>query len=401
MGSQSNREARVKDLSRLRQTERWMAWLRVGAVPFAVFQVSLGNAYPPGYERAAWLVTGGFIAGTAALLLLGRLDLELTSQRALALGALLFDTAVVCAYLLVYSFEAGGPTRQLLFLAVVEAAVRFGTIGPVAVTAATVPVLIVYEHLRAAHAHESFHANYVTFQIGGQVILGLIVGRLVERLQRETSLSGGRAAEAEQLRDQLGRRVDLLEAANRCARALGSSLSLDEAFGAFIREVRGVVPFDRLGVVLLEGDRLEVLATAGEAADEVFPPGSSRPVAGSIFEIVAEGPTEYRRDMQEQRHPEEAELLELGLRSRLTAPLLVGVNAIGLISFVRRDPDAFSAEEIELVTLIGRLAATAVQNIRAYDAERRTVEEFARLARAAQPDGRGDRLGTHAAAALA
>ena len=76
----------MKDLSRLRQTERWIAWVRVGAVPFAVFQVSLGNAYPPGYERAAWSVTGGFLAGTAALLLISRLDLELTPQRKLAGG---------------------------------------------------------------------------------------------------------------------------------------------------------------------------------------------------------------------------------------------------------------------------------------------------------------------------
>ena len=50
-----------------------------------------------------------------------------------------------------------------------------------------------------------------------------------------------------------------------------------------------------------------------------------------------------------------------------------------MISFVRRDTDAFSSEEVELVSLIGRLAGTAVQNIRAYDAEHRTVEELRRL----------------------
>ena len=44
----------------------------------------------------------------------------------------------------------------------------------------------------------------------------------------------------------------MLEAANRCARALGSSLELDEAFGAFIRELRGLVPFDRIAIVLRE-----------------------------------------------------------------------------------------------------------------------------------------------------
>jgi signal transduction histidine kinase len=41
--------------------------------------------------------------------------------------------------------------------------------------------------------------------------------------------------------------------------------------------------------------------------------------------------------------------------------------------------DAFTDEEIELVSLLGRLAATALQNIRAYEAERQTVDELRRL----------------------
>ena len=163
------------------------------------------------------------------------------------------------------------------------------------------------------------------------------------RLERERTVSEGRATEAEELRDALGRRVDVLEAANRCARALGSSLVIEEAFGAFIREVRGLVAFDRIAVVLVEGDRLEVLATAGEGARKIFPPGSSRPIDGSIFETLSAGRTVYRHDMLDRLHPEETALLELGLRSRLTAPLLVGSTAVGLISFVRREPDAFSA----------------------------------------------------------
>ena len=92
--------------------------------------------------------------------------------------------------------------------------------------------------MQSGHAGDSFHTDYVTFQAGSQVITGLIVGWLVLRLARETEVSQERATEAEELRDALGRRVDVLEAANRCARALGSSLVLEHAFEAFIREVR-------------------------------------------------------------------------------------------------------------------------------------------------------------------
>jgi signal transduction histidine kinase len=369
----------VNELTRLRQAERWIAWVRAGAVAFAVFQVIFGSGYPPLYERHAWIITGIFAVGAAAILALSRRDFSLRGQRALAVGATLFDTLVVCTYLLVYSFEAGSPIRQIVYLAVVEAAVRFGRLGATAVTALSVPFLIEFEHLRATRTGAAFRADYITFQVGGQIIFGLIVGWLVVRLGRETELSDARTREAEDLRDALGHRVDVLEAANRCARALGSSLEVDEAFTAFIREVRGLVPFDRMAVVLVEGERLQVLAAAGKGTDDTFPPGSTRPLTGSIYEMVAAGQTIYRRDMRDQRYPEEAQLLELGLRSRLTAPLLVGSHSIGLVSFVRAEADAFTAEEVELVSLIGRLAATAVQNIRAYDAERHTVEELRRL----------------------
>jgi signal transduction histidine kinase len=369
----------MTDVAHLRDTERWIASVRLGGVVFAVVQVALTTGYPPGYLRDAWIITALFAAGAVVLFALSRLDLSRRRQLVLAVSALVFDTAALSAYLLVYNFEGGSPIRQVLYLAVTEAAVRFGIVGPLLLTVVTLPVLIEFEHLRARSTGERFHTDYVTFQAGGQIVVGLIVGWLVLRLERERSVSEARAIEAEQLRDALGRRVDVLEAANRCARALASSLVLEEAFSAFIREVRGLVPFDRIAVVLVVGDRLEVLATAGEGAKKVFPPGTSRPLAGSIFETVAGGRAVYRRDMVDELHPEEGELLGLGLRSRLTAPLLVGSTPVGLISFVRRRPDAFSAEEVELVSLIGRLAATAVQNIRAYDAEHRTVEELRRL----------------------
>ena len=100
-----------------------------------------------------------------------------------------------------------------------------------------------------------------------------------------------RADEAEALRDELGRRADLLDAANRCARALSSSLDLDEAFGAFIRELRGLVPFDRMAIVLAEGDVSRVIATAGRHADDVMPPGTrlSRSSDNLLAEVVATG----------------------------------------------------------------------------------------------------------------
>ncbi|HKS78561.1 MAG TPA: ATP-binding protein, partial [Gaiellaceae bacterium] len=211
------------------------------------------------------------------------------------------------------------------------------------------------------------------------MLSGIVVGRLRDTLNAERALAESRAAEAERLRDELGHRVDVLETANRCARALGSSLELDEAFGAFIRELRGLVPFERTAIVLVEGDTATTMATAGLGASEVFPPGNIGPIKDSVLERVLDGHIVVRHDLADREYPEDELLLALGLRSELVAPLLLGARTIGMLTLSRDRVEAFSEDEIELVSLLGRLVATAVQNIRAYEAERRRVEELARL----------------------
>jgi signal transduction histidine kinase len=369
------------DLKRLRDTERWIGWIRLAAVPFAILQVALAGGYPEGYERAAWLTTACFCLGTVVLFRMGRRDLNRRDQVRLGVLALAFDFAVVSVYVFVFSFQAESPVRQVLYLPLVEAALRYGIPGALVLAAASAPVVAVFEWLRERRlAPMTYHLDYVTLQVGLEVLIGLTVGWLVHRLLGQTNVAENRAAEAERLQGELGRRADVLEAANRCARALSSSLELDEAFDAFIREVRGMIPFDRIAIVLSEEGTAQVMAVAGAGADDVLPPGSARPIHGTLLEeILRTNQTVYRRDMADADFPEEEEFLALGLRCRLATPLLQGTRAIGMLSLVRNEPDSFSSGEIELAGLLGRLVATAVQNIGAYEAERKTVEELRRL----------------------
>jgi signal transduction histidine kinase len=366
-------------LGRLREVELWIARVRVGAVLFGVVEVAfLSKDYPRGYETYAWITTAVFGAGALLLLAVARRF----DPRVVGLAAFLFDACVISAYALLYSYEYGSPTRYALIFVVVEAALRYGLLGAVTVPVALFPFLVFAEWWRAHHFDAlgpGFLWDRVSFPFGVFLITGSIVGWLVNRLGREAALAEARAREAETLRDQLGRRVDILEAANRCARALASSLDLDQAFGAFIRELRGLVAFDRVAIVLVERGRAEVMALAGRGTDSVFPPGSARPVRGSVLEEVLEGKLVYRADIDPPEYPEEEELVALGLRSRVLAPLQVGPRTIGMLGLVRAEPDAFSAEELELLALLGRLVATAVQNIRAYEAERSTADELRRL----------------------
>src|SRR5262249_54951060 len=154
-----------------------------------------------------------------------------------------------------------------------EAALRFGLWGGLVGAVVMVSATVVVDELGPGMAWRSASVRIL---VG--VLAGVLVGRLRDGLVVERRTALLRAAEAERLRDELGRRGDILEAANRCARALGSSLEIESAFAAFIRELRALVPFDRTAIVLIEGDTAKTIATAGRGASEIFPPGSAGPV---------------------------------------------------------------------------------------------------------------------------
>ena len=370
------------DRRSLLETERWVAWVRLGAFGFVLFQlVVLRDEYPSSrYEAFAWITTAALGVGTIVLFWLSRRELSTRVLRRVGLAALVFDSAIVAAYVLIYSFEPGTPIRQAVVITVVEAAVRYGLWGGVLLPLAFAPVHAAFEQLSSDRLGNRFDFDNVTFPVGVLIITGLIAGWLVERLRRQSGLAEQRAVEAEELRDELGRRADLLDAVNSCARALSSSLDLEQAFAAFIRELRGLVPFDRTAIVLSDDVSARVIATAGIGAQDVFPPGFEAPVPGSVLEnIMRTGQPVYRRDMADLAHPEEASFVELGLRCRVAVPLLSGAEAIGMLALSREVPDSFDEQEIELLTLLGRFLGATVQNIRAYEAERETVEELRRL----------------------
>jgi signal transduction histidine kinase len=374
----------VSEPARLRETERWIAWVRLAAVPFAIVEVSLLTShYPSGYEAWAWATTAVLTVGAVSVFALCRTEAFFRAPRLYGFLALLLDVAVVSAYVVIYQFEVGSPTRQLLYVVVVEAAVRYGIRGGGLAPLALAPILALAEWWRESRFDtppHGFQIDNVAFPWGVLTVTGVIVGWLVDRLRRETSGSQERVGEAERLRDELGRRADVLDAATRCAGALSSSLELDAAFEAFIRELRGFVPFDRMAIVLEEAGAAQVMAVAGVGADVVFSRGSRQPMGDTLLaQILKTGQAVYRQDMGEPKFSEEREFLELGLRSRIAAPLMQGPRTVGMLSLVRREPAAFSSQELELVGLLGRLVASAVQNIRAYEAERNTVEELRRL----------------------
>src|SRR5437773_8224651 len=171
---------------RLRDVSRWIAVVRLLAVPFAVFQVASSTDFPAGYRPWAWGATGVLAAGAVVLFAVSRAPLPPRGARIEDALAVAFDFAIVTTFVLVYHYEAGTPTPQLLFLPLVEAAVRFGMAGALAIAVFSSPVAVEYEELRSDRFGGGYRWNYVTFQIGVELLMALIVGWLVRRLADES-----------------------------------------------------------------------------------------------------------------------------------------------------------------------------------------------------------------------
>jgi signal transduction histidine kinase len=359
---------------------RSLSYVWLTLVPLALMKLLLDREDFPtaAYERAAWTLLG--IQLGLALLLIALAYRWRARLRYLAALNVVTDLALVSALMFVYAWEPAQPLRALHFLVVLEAALFFRLLGGVVVAAATLPILLALEVWRHEEFGTPIRYDALVLRVVVALALGAVVGRLVDMERTQARDAEARAAEAERLRDELGRRVDVLEATSRAARALGSSLDLDDAFAAFVRELRSLLPFDRAAILLAEGGGARVMATAGIGAEEYLEPGTAITVPGSILEEVIEGGrTVYREDIAERTYPEESGLLSLGIRARVLAPLQLGSRSIGALALSRNEPASFREEEIGLVTLLARLVATGVQNLRTYEAERATVEELRRL----------------------
>src|SRR5436309_12117395 len=150
--------------SAVTDADRWLAWVRIGAVPFAVFQVATSGHYPGHYKLAAWTATAVFGTGAVAFLALTR---SRRPRLPIAFASVAFDTTIISAYILIYSYEQSTPVRQLIFLPIAEGALLYGIRGSVALALVTAPVIAVFEWLRSRrNVPHSYQVNFVTFQIG-------------------------------------------------------------------------------------------------------------------------------------------------------------------------------------------------------------------------------------------
>lgn len=181
-------------------------------------------------------------------------------------------------------------------------------------------------------------------------------------------------------------RPQALTALREIARALGATWDLDSTLDLIARKTTEVMHVDSCTIYLLDPD--------GQALRLRASTGLAKRALGRATLQVGEGMTGYAvqgnrpvyalaaQDDPHFKRIDEAE--ESAFQSLLAIPLLLEAAPIGAMNVQTLVPHAFTADEIEIVSLIGELAAGALAKAQLLDKQKRQIEEMRALAQVSE-----------------
>ncbi|MGE0452181.1 MAG: GAF domain-containing protein [Vicinamibacteria bacterium] len=167
-----------------------------------------------------------------------------------------------------------------------------------------------------------------------------------------------------------------LAAINEVANAVNQSLTIEDIFGVAAAELRRLLPFERLTIVLLDeaGPELEVVAV-GPGLKRQRPPFRRDEVAWAFRRPLA-----WHEGGEEPRPPRLHELIaDPSVRAAVTLPLLSKGRVIGALCLGRFRPNPFPGTEIAVVEPVASHIGIALDNARLLEAVRRRSREFESL----------------------
>jgi two-component sensor histidine kinase len=205
------------------------------------------------------------------------------------------------------------------------------------------------------------------------------------RRTANSSRARPRRAAARQGR-QRARSSPVTAALREIARALSAAWDLDATLDLFAQKTTEVLGVDSCSIYLLDphSDTLRLRASTGLA----------RAAVGRVTLRLGEGLTgeaarlgqaiAAREAQKDSRFKLIPETHEKTFRSLLAAPLASQGRVIGALNVQTRQAHDFTPEQIELLSLVGDLAAGALEKASLYDSMQRQLAELTALARVSQ-----------------
>lgn len=235
-----------------------------------------------------------------------------------------------------------------------EADLRSAVAVPLKVRDVVIGVL--YVHSRAPHQFREEDRQLLS-ALAGQAALAIEQARLYEAATQQAKR---------------------WEALYRLGALLSRSLEVEEAYPAFAQAVKALLPCDRVGVVVPEGEKLRMALSLAESPVPSYQ-GAVWPQAKAtaLGWVLAHKTPRLIRDLAtEAVYSDETFVAREGIRATVQLPLVAAGEAVGVLLLDSRTPGAYTERDLELLDPLAQQLALALQNARLYAQIKDHAEEL-------------------------
>jgi signal transduction histidine kinase len=374
-------EARSRPSSReeLVRLELNLVRIRWFGVAFGLFQVWQGSTQPPipppavvaiAYALVVLLATGNVLVWMAT-----RRVASVTRLQRVGLAAFSLDALVIFGTTWIYSYDQNSTVWVLLYILPLEGALRYRLRGAVA----TIVLAFISELGRELYQVSlfpdlDFYFSAVTFRVGILAIVALVAGVMARTLAEQAATAERRAHAFQELahRESAARReISAFHAAVMAGIAgeePGAALqSMADAIGHHLG-------YENLSILIVEEGVLRSAAKHGPHA-ETFE--DAIPRASGVAERAA---AERAPVLVEDVSALELHFAsELGARSEMAAPMVIGDRVIGVIHVRSSAADALRSTDLEVLTRLADQVALVAFHAQLHAERAETVARLREL----------------------
>jgi PAS domain S-box-containing protein len=181
-----------------------------------------------------------------------------------------------------------------------------------------------------------------------------------------TAVLKQRIKELEQSDSERKRAEEEIAVLAEIGRVINSSLNISEEYERFAAEAKKLIPFDRITVNLSNiRENIVTVAYVSGAGPSNYKQGESFLLAGTLVEEILRKRTgliiqSEKMDELVSQLPRFSSLFQEGLRSLIDVPLIYKDEAIGVLHFWSKTPDAYTEQDLRLAERIGNQIAGAI-----------------------------------------
>lgn len=183
----------------------------------------------------------------------------------------------------------------------------------------------------------------------------------------------GKALQA--LREQIERNEEKWRILIALTKKIDAGVTLKEVLDHIFESFQTIVPYDRIGVAFIEeeGEKVRAHWFRSKSDSVVMPEGYDARMEGSSLEVILRnGKPRILNDLEDylRRRPESEStriIVEEGMRSSLTCPLVSQNRPVGFIFFSSMQPNTYQDIHVELYLLIADQLSRIIEKSRLYE----------------------------------